>query len=396
MAEAGDAGSQAQRELFTRTSRNWVFTWNNYPTDAFARLEAQRALFAACFVGQEVGSGTPHLQGVLVSRKPCRMAALRRLFPHVHFDVMRGTEKQAVDYTKKEGGERLDWDDRAQGSRTDLAAMCAAVQANPRVGVRVVAATMSASFVKYHAGVTALARHLQPVPAFFAPRNVKWFWGATGTGKSYTALQEALSLADDEHNVFRWTVHNLKFPGSYNGEQYVVLDELRSDWEHFTFARLLTLLDAYRCEVEVKGGQMFWAATHVWVTTPLFPDDFITDTERRGNPNATRQLRRRIGQIREFTEFYEPPTSPPPPDVCEDSAPEDTVPTQLVTAHVGTPPLQRAGAFRIPPESESTDTEGALARMRAARVLALPSHQPIVPDDSSDDPIVEAYFYDRA
>lgn len=372
---------------FHGTARSWVFTWNNYPADSYDRLSAQRSLFHACFVGKEVGaSGTPHLQGVLISKRPCRLSALVRLFPGVHFAPMRGTEQQAVDYTKKEGNpDRLDWDDRQQGSRTDLAAMAQLVAANPRVAVRTVASSMPTAFVKYHSGVTALARALLPVPPFFSKRYVKWFYGATGTGKSHTALLEAIAAAGgDESNVFRWTVRNLKFPGNYNGEEYVVIDELRSVWEHFTFGGLLTLLDDYRCETELKGGQVFWAPNTVWVTTPLHPDDFITDEERRGNPQAIRQLRRRINEIREFTVFYEPPPPPPPSDaaVCPDSCDDvgQPVPRSL------TPPLRPLAVLPLPPTQIDSDTDADDGEARGARMVQRAGAMRVrgLPSDSID------------
>lgn len=299
------------------TSRAWVFTWNNPPEDAYAQFEARRSQIHCINIGREVGAtGTPHLQGHLVMRTSCRLASLVRMFPGVHFEPRRGSEQQAREYTEKEGHpDRLDWDDRSQGSRSDLAAVAALVAVNPRVGVRAVAAQMPTSYMKYHAGVAALSRALLPRPPQHLVRHVSWFFGPTGTGKSFSAMSAAAALAD-ESNIFRWTIHNLKFCGEYAGQQYVIIDELRSNWEHFTFARLLTLLDAYQCEVEVKGGQVPWCATHVWITTPLHPADFVTDDERRGNPQAVAQLTRRITNISHFADVYVPPSpvlAPPCP-----------------------------------------------------------------------------------
>lgn len=378
--------------------RSWVFTWNNPPADAYDILRAARARFHACFVGREVGAGgTPHLQGVLISKTPCRLGSLTRDFPGVHFEVMRGTEAQAVEYTKKEGHpDRLDWDDRAQGSRSDLQAMAAIVQANPRTGVRTVATQMSTTFVKYHGGITALSRALQPVPPMKGTRHVSWFFGPTGTGKSHTALDEAIDAAGgDDTNVFRWTVANFKFPGNYAGEEYVIIDELRSCWEHFTFGRLLSLLDRFRCEIEVKGGQLYWAPKRVWITTPLHPQDFVTDEERRGNPECIRQLLRRIHVIREFRDFYveadAAPADAPPRDICPDSADEGQPLPRAFT-----PPLPRAlPALPMPPTQVSDDESDHEAsrvarRMQRAGAMHLPRMFDAEPSD--DEPQLVAEF----
>jgi len=366
-------------------ARAWVFTWNNPPDDAYDQFTARRADISVLNIGREVGaSGTPHLQGHLVLRRPARLAALHRWFPNVHFEVRRGSEQQAREYTEKEGDpDRLDWDDRHQGQRSDLTALTALVQANPRIGVRSAASQMPTAYVKYHAGVRALALALLPLPPMVCPRNVRWFFGPTGTGKSYTALQEALAATPDESNVFRWTLHNLKFAGDYTGQQFVVLDELRSDWEHFTFARLLTILDAYRCEVEVKNGQAPWCATDIWVTTPLHPDDFITDAERRGNPQAVQQLRRRIREVRQFDVAYVPAPPPSPGPLpsyfCADSDAERDSPVLLPV--VGTPPLPRAV---FAPLSDDTDSDADAARLLSRRLERVP----LLPPGSRRGPAV--------
>jgi len=357
-------------------SRAWIFTWNNYPGNAFELLSAQRNLIISINVGREVGaSGTPHLQGHLVLKKPCRLSALVKLFPGVHFEVRRASEAAAIEYTEKEGDpDRLDWDDRQQGARSDLSAVAAIISANPRVGLRAVASQLPTMFLKFHSGVNALSRALLPLPPMFSPRNVKWFFGPSGTGKSFTALQEAMALAPED-NIFRWTIQNLKFAGDYAGQQFVIIDELRTTWEHFTFARLLTLLDAYRCEVEVKGGQVPWCATHIWVTTPLHPHDFITDDERRGNPQAVTQLTRRIATVGEFNVVHPsaqavpfcPDSAPPSPraSVASSRAPS---PPPLVT----TPPLAAATAFAIQPDSESSDSDAVRSRLLQRRLGQLP------------------------
>lgn len=370
--------------------RSWVFTWNNYPPNAYDTLSALRDRFHACFVGREVGaSGTPHLQGVLICKSPVRFGSLQRLLPGVHIEVMRGPERDAVEYTHKDDdkgyGPRLDWDDRAQGSRTDLAAVTAIVQANPRHAIRAVAAQLPAAFVKYHQGVRALASALQPVPPLIgALPDVFWYYGPTGCGKSHTAITEALRRAGgDESNVFRWTIPNVKFPGNFNGEEYVVIDELRSTWEHFTFGRLLSLLDRFRCETELKGGQIWWQPKAIWVTTPLHPQDFVTDEERRGNPDCISQLLRRIrtgpdqpdrpSGIRLFDQRYSAVPAPPPPPaddhICADSADEGQ-------PRPFTPPLPR----RIPTErGQDSDDD---FRLRLQRIGAMRQPHAVDSDDS--------------
>lgn len=365
-------------------SRSYVFTWNNYPADAYDLLTVLRPRCHLMAVGKEVAaSGTAHLQGFLIMKSPCRMGSLIRQFPGVHFEVKvtNSSEKQCVDYTKKEGNpDRLDWDDRQQGSRTDLAAVCDVIKTNPRIAVRAVAAQFPTTFVKYHAGISALTRALQPVGALHTQRHVCWFFGDTGCGKSYTAVEEALAAAGgDASDVYRWTITSLKWAGSYSGQRYVIIDELRPDWDGFSMAALFGLLDQYAHEVEIKGSQVSWAATHIWITTPLTPQDFFSQYNAvKKFREESQQLIRRLHDIRAFTIPYvaPAPSAWTPPAVCPDSEPDQPPPSV-------TPPLARGFprfAFADMQYDSDTDSEGRAAGLLRARLDRLPVHLRDSPD----------------
>lgn len=59
----------------------------------------------ACHVfAREVGeSGTPHLQGYIRFKKPCRLSWWKNTLPRLHVEARRGTEQQAWDYCLKDG-----------------------------------------------------------------------------------------------------------------------------------------------------------------------------------------------------------------------------------------------------------------------------------------------------
>ncbi len=270
------------------------------------------------FVGREVSStGTPHLQGYFVLRgNASRLAAMTAMLPGCHLEPRRGTEAQAIEYTKKEGNpDRCDWDDRHQGARTDLAGMAALVKANPHGAARAVAQQMPEMYLKFHGGVRALASALLEPTPLFVQRNVRWYYGPTGTGKSYTAVTEAREIAGSDDDVFIWSTCNFKFASDYAGQTCVVIDELRTDWEHYSYGALLTLLGRNRHSVELKGTQVPWRAVNIWVTCPMHPTNF----EVVGDP--IQQLLKRISLIRHFDVPYVPPPPPLPSDAHPPAAP---------------------------------------------------------------------------
>jgi len=109
-------------------ARNWCFTLNNANADELSSLHALYAsaspLIGYLVVGNEVGeSGTPHVQGFVQCNQRISLARCRRLISNrAHFEVSRGTPKEASDYCKKDGdftefgqigsvqGKRSDWD----------------------------------------------------------------------------------------------------------------------------------------------------------------------------------------------------------------------------------------------------------------------------------------------
>jgi len=90
----------------TRTpyKKNWVFTLNNYKESDIEKL--YKSLEAKCktFVfGIEVGEeGTPHLQGQASFIKNIRAVDAYKGWG-IHWDLQKGTLKQAQDYCKKDG-----------------------------------------------------------------------------------------------------------------------------------------------------------------------------------------------------------------------------------------------------------------------------------------------------
>ncbi|GIY98945.1 hypothetical protein CEXT_117961 [Caerostris extrusa] len=48
-------------------------------------------------------SGTPHLQGYVVSNNRQRLSAAKKILPAAHLEISRGAPQEASDYCKKDG-----------------------------------------------------------------------------------------------------------------------------------------------------------------------------------------------------------------------------------------------------------------------------------------------------
>lgn len=100
--------------------------------------------------------------------------------------------------------------------------------------------------------------HLRPVAM---ERSCSVFWGASGTGKSRKAWEDAGMDAYPK-------APTTKFWDGYRGEKHVVIDEFRGTIE---ISHLLRWLDRYPCIIEVKGSSLVLRATRIWITSNLDP-----------------------------------------------------------------------------------------------------------------------------
>jgi len=92
-------------------------------------------------------------------------------------------------------------------------------------------------------------------------RKVKVFWGATGTGKSRLAWNEAGLDAYPKDP-------RSKFWDGYRSHRHVVIDEFRGDID---VSHLLRWFDRYPVNVEIKGSSVVLSATDIWITSNLPP-----------------------------------------------------------------------------------------------------------------------------
>lgn len=124
---------------------------------------------------------------------------------------------------------------------------------------------------------------LKPSPQ---EKTVFVFWGRTGTGKSKRAWEEATFDAFPKDPCTKWWC-------GYAGHQNVVIDEFRGQ---IGISHILRWLDRYPTIVESKGSNCVLAATTIWITSNLSPDDWYPDLDEE----TKLALRRRFTQVIHF------------------------------------------------------------------------------------------------
>lgn len=259
--------------------RNVCFTINNWTHEQWQHLDANSGTTTYLVVGKEVGeSGTPHLQCYAEFENPRSTGKgwsnFRKLFGNGHFEVRRGTAKQAADYCKKDG-DFTEWGEiTRQGERTDWAAATAAVLSGGSI-VEVVQEQP-----QLLPAIRALER-LQNLSIAPLEREVHttWLFGPPGSGKTRYVW-------DNFPNVY--SKPSGPWWDGYSGEEVLLLDDFDGD---ILYTEFLKVLDRYKYRVPVKGGYVGARWNKIFITTNKPPHEFY----RKGNRDA---LKRRIHEVR--------------------------------------------------------------------------------------------------
>lgn len=124
------------------------------------------------------------------------------------------------------------------------------------------------------------------------PPVVLWFYGATGTGKTRTAIEIA-----EESGLSYWISSDpeLKWFDGYNGQEYAIIDDFRR--QGIKFSWILRLLDRYPVLVQVKGSYVNWIPMVIIITCPVPVKECYTWFDRDGEEqewDGLDQLFRRI------------------------------------------------------------------------------------------------------
>lgn len=273
-------------------SQFWLFTINNPVSDPVFK-DYQYLIY------QIEQVQTVHIQGYVVFNTRKMLNTVKAMVPTAHLETRRGTHSQAKEYCSKLES-RLDGpyefgDDsnivEGQGSRSDL--QVAAEKIFGGTSLKTIAEEHHSSYIRYHRGMLAFQQILKPVVPRTWKTVVNYYYGVSGSGKSFRAKTEAGPLAYYKAPGSKWFDY-------YNGEENVIFDDFRGNW--FPISTLLRILDAYPMMVEMKGSSINFAPKTIWITSNIAPDLLYPNV----NGFEIQALLRRIENQVYFTEQFIP------------------------------------------------------------------------------------------
>ena len=239
-------------------ARCWCFTINNPEHwDAWTALPTG-CKYLVWQVERGEALGTIHLQGYVELHRQQRIGyLLKNLSDRGHFEVRRGTRKQARDYCMKEEGRQGEpyelgqWKAVTQGERIDLDAFRDAILEGKRASTLWMEFTREmAKYPRMYASIKSTMR-----PVRTTELEVTLIHGRTGIGKTRLVYQ----CWENNDEFFRWPCPNTAvwFDG-YDGHKLCLLDDFAGKASKMSLTMLLQVLDRYPLMLPIKGSFIWW------------------------------------------------------------------------------------------------------------------------------------------
>ena len=246
MARHHPYGPRVRAERVPRL-RNGVFTLSNYTADEWTAILGNPD-FSYILGGKEQAptTGTRHIQGYFeYSNSRSFNTARRAFFGRAHIEKRRGTQKQAMDYCKKDGNWQEAGTPAEQGKRSDVLDLMKMVRdGESELDVwdqhPVLMFQGSKAYDRYQKLVaTPRDRNLTP--------DVRLYWGPTRSGKTRAAVDEFPDIKF--HLSGKWF-------DTYEAGKAYLFDDF--DPSEISLTKVLQVTDRYAIDVEIKGGSATW------------------------------------------------------------------------------------------------------------------------------------------
>lgn len=267
----GPGGVIPRRSTFTEEPRqqsryrNLVFTLNNPSVEEWDHIWGSSE-FSYLVMGKEFGkSGTPHIQGYGEFVMQQRFNNVKRILgKRAWFQPRFGSPKQASDYCKEDGN----FTERGRLSVPGAASVIADYRDQITTGVHVDIITMEQPHIYHQYGRTlnrVQTLHYRGMKREWMTKGI-WYYGPTGTGKSYTALKD---YSVDTHYV--WPNDGMWCDG-YRGQEIVIINDYRGTMAELQYQDLLNMVDWTPYWVRRRGEEPIpFLAKTVIVTSSMSP-----------------------------------------------------------------------------------------------------------------------------
>jgi len=248
-------------------SKNWCFTLNNFDDSdevKFQNLDCKYIVY-----GREIGeNGTPHLQGFIAFNTNQRLAGVKKVDPRAHWEVAKGTAKQASDYCKKDGQVFEKGDIPVSKGAQDKKRWSESLALAKSGDIDSIDDEIQ---VRYYSTLKRIKSDYMVKPLDLDDVCGFWYYGEAGTGKTTkarTQFPDAFIKSRD------------KWWDGYQGQEVVICDDV--DKYHVSLAGYLKdWADKWTFKAEYKGSVAWIRPKKFIITSQYHFEEIWTDKETR-------------------------------------------------------------------------------------------------------------------
>lgn len=227
-------------------ARHWCFTQNNPIENEEWPLTENMITYL--IMGKEVGEkGTPHIQGYVVMKDRMTLGNMKALIPRAHLEIMKGSPKQASDYCKKEGNfteiGTLPRSPQSAGGLKKKENYEKALYNAKHGHIDRIPARLQINH--YNSLKRIQQDHMKPPPDANNTTGI-WISGPPGVGKSRLVRERYPAQDRYDKCLNKWW-------DGYQGQKYVLLDDVDISHNAWIGSLLKRWADRYSFPAEVKG-----------------------------------------------------------------------------------------------------------------------------------------------
>lgn len=264
-------------------SRGWSVVINNYTQEDIVKF---KSLNYSYLCGEEEhidGNGTPHLQAYIYHTSPIKFETLKNLLPNAHLEkANKGPLANVIYCSKENNGTFFEKGEKPSSvKKAEFKMKIKEIDTNEELDYD--SLEICDESIKYlNAYDYFLGKKLQKESLEQLKNNelekpeIIYYWGASGSGKTYSAKQYAIN---------KYGVNNISEITFINGfancdnphAKCLIYDEFRT--HQIDPATFLKLTDCYGLIINIKHGKAFIKPKCVIITSITHPKNLWRDEE---------------------------------------------------------------------------------------------------------------------
>lgn len=307
-------------------AKNWVFSW--FYEDQQPKVAWPGTQFLAYQPEVCPKTGRKHLQGYVQFKDKRRLSALKKLQNEVHWEVRKGTHKQALAYVRKEDT-RMDGALPVQEGEPVEQGGVGQLQADLAAGMsrQEVIDEHFGLYLRYPRAIDTIISMNDKPRDGNTPVFTTVLWGPPGTGKTHKAQEMGgpdaywLSQPNNKAGALWWD--------GYTGQTTVIIDEFTGWIPREVMCRIL---DKYPFLIQKKGMFVQLRATRFIICSNKRPEEWWPKSYAKDHLGPIeRRISAPLGEVQYMCQVYRlaqsagpesPPASPvfnpPPPHLLDD------------------------------------------------------------------------------